>query len=127
MDYKSIRKQTQDAVDARPFTRVPGQPTFEQREKILKELVMSFAVSYLWAREHGLLTKVMGAPKYQIKTSRNYVPSARPPIAEQRILGGILTQTQIRVSMITNGMANIDYHVVEGFRWGFGKNFQNTF
>ena len=64
MDYESVRQQTTDAVLARPFTRVTGKPTFEQKEKFLEEaeeLAMNFAVTYPWSGAYGLLAKVMGA------------------------------------------------------------------
>ena len=50
MDYESVRQQTKNAVLARPFTRVAGKPTFEQKESFIEEaedLAMSFSVSYV--------------------------------------------------------------------------------
>ena len=37
MDYESVRQQTKAAVEARPFTRVTGKPTYEQKEKFIDE------------------------------------------------------------------------------------------
>ena len=91
MDYESVRQQTRDAVLARPFTRVPGKPTYEQKEKFIEEaeeLAMNFAVSYPWAGQHGLLAKVMGAHKYLAKTGKHYVPPACPPVYDPRITNG---------------------------------------
>ena len=71
MDYESVRQQTRDAVLARPFTRVTGKPTFEQKEKFIEEaedLAMNFAVSYPWSGQHGLLAEIMGAHKYLTET-----------------------------------------------------------
>ena len=48
MDYESVRLQSKNAVLARPFTRVTGKPTFEQKEAFIEEaedLAMSFLVS----------------------------------------------------------------------------------
>ena len=82
MDYKSARQQIKNAVQARPFTRVTGKPTYEQKEKFIdeaEELAMGFTVSYPWSGAHGLLAEVMGAHKYLAETGKNYVPLARPP------------------------------------------------
>ena len=130
MDYESVRQQTRDAVLARPFTRVAGKPTFEQKEKFIEEaedLAMNFAVSYPWSGQHGLLAEVMGARKYLAETGKHYVPPARPPVYDPQILGGGLTQAQIRVAQAMNDTAKVDYAVLEGFRQGFGENFRKVF
>ena len=82
MDYETIRTSTHAAVIATPFTRVAGQPTFEQKEKFLVEaetLAINFTVSYPWAGKHGLLAEVLGAAKYHAKTGEVYVAPVRPP------------------------------------------------
>ena len=46
---ETVRKETHDSVVGRPFTRIPGQPTWEQKEKFLEEtgeLAIEFTVSY---------------------------------------------------------------------------------
>ena len=59
---------------ARSFTRMSGQPTFNQKESFLKEakeLAMTFQVSFTsdhWADEHAL-----GAQKYNAKTGKSYI------------------------------------------------------
>ena len=62
MDYESVRQQTKAAVEARPFTRVTGKPTYEQKQKFIdeaEELAMGFTVSYTWSGARGLLAEVI--------------------------------------------------------------------
>ena len=130
MDYKSVRQQTRDAVLARPFTRVTGKPTYEQKEKFIdkaEELAMAFTVSYPWSRQHGLLAGVMGTHKYLAETGKNYVPPARPPMYDPRITGRNLNQAAILVVQATNDTAKVDYAVLEGSRERFGENFRKAF
>ena len=80
MDYESVRQQTKNAVQARPFTRVTGKPTYEQKEKFIdetEELAMALTVLYPWSGPHGLLAKVMGAHKYLARRAKTtYHPHA---------------------------------------------------
>ena len=130
MDYESVRQQTKNAVLARPFTRVAGKPTFEQKESFIEEaedLAMSFSVSYTWAGEHGLLAEIQGWHKYNAKTGKHYVAPVRPPVYDPRIIGGGLTQAEIRVAQATNDTAKVDYAVLQGFREGFGESYRKAF
>ena len=107
-----------------------GKPTYEQKEKVIEEaeeLAMTSTVSYPWAGQHGLLAKVMGAHKYLAETGKNYIPPARPPVYDPRIIGAGLSQAAIRVAQAMNDTAEVDYAVLEGFREGFGENFRKTF
>lgn len=130
MDYESIRLQSKNAVLARPFTRIAGKPTYEQKEAFLEEaedLAMTFTVSYPWTGEHGLLTKVMGAQKYLAKTTKVYVPPVCPPVYDPRIVGHNLTQVEVRIAQALNDTTKVNYAVVEGFREGFGENYRKAF
>ena len=130
MDYETIRTSTHAKVVATGFTKINGQPTFEQKENFLAEaeaLAINFVVSYIWAGEHGLLAEIFGAAKYLAKTGEVYVAPVRPPIADPRILGGGLSQAAIRVAAAVNDTAKIDFAVVEGFRSGFGVIFRQAF
>ena len=130
MDYESIRQQTHAAVVANPFTRVPGQPTFEQKEAFIsecEEVALQFTVSYPWAGEHGLLAEVAGATKYLATTGKAYVAPVRPLICDPRILGGTLNQATIRVATAVNDTAKVDFAVLEGYRSGFSENFRWAF
>ena len=125
-----MRSSTHARVLATPFTRVPGQPTFEQKEIFLAEatdLALEFTVSYPWAGEHGLLAKVLGAVKYLAKTGETYAEPRRPPVADPRILLGGLSQAQIRVAAAVNDTAKVDFAVVKGFWPGFGAKFRKAF
>ena len=124
MDYEIVRPQSKNAVQARPFTRVTGKPTYEQKEKFIneaEELAMGFTVSYPWSGAHGLLAEVMGAHKYLAETGKNYVPPARPPVFNPAITTTPhMTQTAVRVAVAMNDTAKVDYAVLEGSREGFG-------
>ena len=103
MDYKKNQASTHAAVLATPFTRVTGQPTFEQKENFQAEaedLALKFTVSYPWAGKHRLLANVLGAAKYLAKTGKVYVAPVRQPVADPRILGGELSQAAIRVATL---------------------------
>ena len=98
MDYESVRQQTKSAVQARPFTRVTGKPTYEQKEKTIdeaEELVTGFTVLYPWSGAHGLLSEVMGAHKYLAESCKHYVPPARPPVYNPAIMTTTMTQAVI--------------------------------
>ena len=121
MYYESVRQQTKAAVEARPFTRVTGKPTYEQKEKFIdeaEELAMGFTVSYTWSGAHGLFAEVMGARKYLAETGKHYVPPARPPVYDPTITTAGMTQAAIRVKQAMNDTAKVDCSVLEGFREG---------
>ena len=69
----------------------------------------------------------MGAHKYLAETGKNYVPPARPPVYDPRIVAGGMTQAAIRVAQAMNDAATVDYAVLEGFHEGFGENFRKAF
>ena len=130
MDYENVRQQTKSAVQARPFTRVTGKPTYEQKEKFIdeaEELAMGFTVSYTWSVARGLLAEVMGTRKYLDETGKHYVPPARPPVYNPEIATTTMTQAAIRVAQAMNDTAKVDYAVLEGFREGFSKNYRKAF
>ena len=111
MDYESVRQQTKNAVQARPFTRVTGKSTYEQKEKFIdetEELAMGFSVSYPWSGAYGILAEVMRAHKYLSKTGKNYVPPARPPVYNPAITTTTMNQTQVWVAVATNDTAKVD-------------------
>ena len=67
MDDKSVRQQIKDKVLMRPFKRVTGKPTFDQKLTFIEkaeDLTMSFSVFYPCAGEHGLLAGVARPPVY---------------------------------------------------------------
>ena len=51
-NYKAVTKATHDTIVGRPFTRIPGLPTWEQKETFLEEaeeMSMEMIVFYDWA------------------------------------------------------------------------------
>ena len=48
MNYESVRQQTKNAVMARPFTRVTGKPTYEQKEKFIDKTESGFYLGTAW-------------------------------------------------------------------------------
>ena len=68
VNYEALRQTTFDAVVGRPFTRIPGLPTWEQKENFLEEaqaIAMEMVVSYDWAGDHELLPEIIGHVKFQ--------------------------------------------------------------
>ena len=130
VDYETIRKETHDYVVSRPFTSVPGLPTWEQGQKFLKEckeLAMAMDVTYDWAGDHGLLAEIYGCQKYFQLTGKRCVPPARPPVVHPDILANNLNQNNARIAEAENAQARVNYAVLDGFRSGFGKNFRKAF
>ena len=67
-NHEALRKATFDSVVGRPFTRIPGLPTWEQKETLLEEAqesAMEMVVSYDWAGDHELLPEIIGHVKFQ--------------------------------------------------------------
>ena len=127
---ETVRKETQDSVVGRPFTRVPGQPTWEQKQKFLEEAeewAMEYMVNYDWAGDHGLLAEIMGRDKYYAKTGKWYTPPVRPPVVHPDVSAGILTDKQARIATLNHNQLKLDYAVLEGFRTGFGIIYRNAF
>ena len=127
-DHEAVRKQTHDAVVARPFTRIAGLPTWEEKENFLEEastLAMCFIVAYDWAGDHGLLAEIVGKVKYLALTTKNYVEPKRPPIVPAGYAN--LTEKNARTATIKNTQDKIDFAVLEGFRSGFGEIYRKAF
>ena len=82
-EYSSLKDQVRANVFAKPFTRIPGKPTWEDKEKLIQEaeiLALDLGVSYDWAGEYGLLAEVQGAAKYLVTTTEVYVAPVRPDV-----------------------------------------------
>ena len=100
VDDESIQKETHDYVVSRPFTRVPGLPTWEQVQMFLKECedtAMAMDVSYDWAGDHGILAKLYGYQKYFNLTRKQHVPPVRPLIVHPGIVANNLNQNNARI------------------------------
>ena len=80
---EAVRKDTHDTVVGRPFTRTPGLPTWEQKEKFLEEaeeVALEFTVNHAWAGDHGLLAEIMGPVKYLAKWGMCMFPCRVPQL-----------------------------------------------
>ena len=95
-DPEVARKNAYQAVIDRPFTRICGKPTWEQKEVLLQEsrdLSMIFdQVSYDWAGPYGLLAEVEGGTKFTALTTKQYTAPVRPP-PKTPILSQEMSQT----------------------------------
>ena len=79
MDYKTIRTLTHAAVIATPFTRVAGQPTFEQKEKFLAEAEANLYPERLeWAKRKAKLVLLGGmVERIELPCGSNGMQNAR--------------------------------------------------
>ena len=128
LTHEVVGRATRDTVLRRPFTGIPGLPTWEQKEKLLEEtgeLSMDVAVIYDLADDHGLLPKITEATKCLALTGKNYVAPPRPPVVAPEILNQTATDKQAKILTANNNQAKLA--VVQGFRPGFGHNFKNAF
>ena len=127
---EAVRKDTHDTVVGRPFTRTPGLPTWEQKDKFLEEaeeMALEFTVNHEWAGKFGLLAEIIGPVKYLAKTEKVYVPPPRPPVVHPDVLAGHLTDKAARIATLNNDQLKLDYAIIQGFRSGFSVNFRNAF
>ena len=130
INYEGIRKETYDAVVGRPFTRIPGLPTWEQKETFLEEaeeISMKMAVSYDWAEDHRLLPEIIGHVKFLSRTTKNYVAPNRPPVVPPAVLNQTATDKEAKIFMAENDQMKMNCAVTEGFWSGFNHNFRNAF
>ena len=80
-EYNTLKETIQSSVIARPFTRIPGKPSWEDKENLLEEaeeMSLEMEVSYNWSDGYGLLAEVQGAAKYLVTTGLAYVAPVRP-------------------------------------------------
>ena len=97
-DPEVARKNTYQAVIDRPFTRICGKPTWEQKEVLLQEsrdLSMIFdQVSYDWAGPYGLLAEIEGGTKFTALITKQYTASVCSPPQDPDIVSGNITDKQ---------------------------------
>ena len=70
-EYSTLEASTCAEVTAKPFTRIPGKPSWKQKEALITEannIAMTMHVSYPWAGENGLMAVIHGAEKYLADT-----------------------------------------------------------
>jgi len=129
-DPEIARKNACQAVIDRPFTRICGKPSWEEKEGLLREsrdVSMIFTqVSYDWAGEYGLLAEIEGGTKFTALTTKQYTAPVRPPAQDPGIVSGNITDKQARSKKELNDIAKVNYAIVEGFRQGFSHNWQKA-
>ena len=129
-DPEIARKNACQAVIDRPFTRICGKPSWEEKEGLLREsrdVSMIFTqVSYDWAGEYGLLAEIEGGTKFTALTTKQYTAPVRPPAQDPGIVAGNVTDKQARSRKELNDIAKVNYAIVEGFRQGFSQNWQKA-
>ena len=117
------RKNTYQAMIDRPFTRICGKPTWEQKEVLLQEsrdLSMIFdQVSYDWTGPYALLAEIEGGTKFTALTNKAYTVPACPPPQDPNIVSGNITDKQARSKKELNDIAKGNFAILEGFRQGF--------
>ena len=70
-----------NAVCKCPLTRILGQPTRTQRDKLVEEisnLALECNVTYEWAGDYGLLVEIMGNGAYLLLTGKQYMEPTEP-------------------------------------------------
>ena len=88
-EYNTLKETIRASVIARPFTRIPGKPSWEEKENLLEEaeeMALEMEVSYDWSDGYGLLAEVQGAAKYLVTTGLAYVEPVRPDVNYARII-----------------------------------------
>ena len=127
-EYAALETSTYEQVTAAPFTRIPGKPSWQQKETLVEEaedLTMLFRVSYPWANGHGLLAVIQGAKNYLATSGKNYVQPDRPENQHPDIFVTIPrapTQQQVKNLEAKNENWKRDYAVYSGFCRGCREN-----
>ena len=125
-EYNTLKETIQSSVIARPFTRIPGKPSWEEKENLLEEaeeMALEMEVSYDSSNRYGLLAGVQGAAKYLVTLGLAYVAPVRPDVNDARI-NALPPPSQARIGVIKgeNDEAKKNFAVLEGFRLRFGDN-----
>ena len=122
--YHDLQDSTFKDVTDVPFTIIPGRPDYEQKERLLQEVVdraISVQASYSWCGTYGLMATVMGAVKWQrLFPVLTYTDPTRPSMGPT--LGANPTAALIRTLTDENNRARMDFAKFEGFRRGVGHN-----
>ena len=80
-EYSSLETSVYEQVTAAPFTWIPGKPSWQQKETLVKEaedIAMAHHISYPWSDGNGLLAVIQGAEKYLVTSGQNYVQPEQP-------------------------------------------------
>ena len=71
-----LEKSIHETIRRKPFTGMRTTSTCAQKEVLVEEteqIGLEMSVSYTWAKDYGLLTKIHGAAKYLLNTGHNDV------------------------------------------------------
>ena len=127
-EYYTLEASTCAEVTAKPFTRIPGKPSWKQKELLIDEanaIAMSMHVEYGWAGNNGLMAVIYGAEKYRAITERDYIQPERPAHQHPDIFitnPRAPTQQQVKNLEAQNDQWKSDFAVYSGFCKGVKEN-----
>ena len=123
-EYNTLKETIREIFIARPFTRIPGNPSWEDKENLLEEaeeMALEMEVSYDWSDGYGLLSEVQVASKYLVTTGLAYVAPLRPYVNDARINAQPPpSKLRIRVIKGENDEAKKNFAILEGSVWDLG-------
>ena len=85
---KQLEETAYEAVRAKPFTKIRGQPSRKARKNLEAEaceVAMGADVSYPWEGNYILLAKVIGADKSKEETGQKYIQPTQPKTYERNV------------------------------------------
>ena len=129
VEYVALEKSIYETICSKPFTNIPTKPTWAQKELRVEEaeqIRLEMNVSYMWAKDYGLLSKIHGAAKYLLNTGHNYVAPTQPPDMDPDMLIPGKTQIQIKIMQSATIVAKRNYAGVLGFKRGVSENFRDA-
>ena len=125
----ALTKAAYEQVTATPFTIIPGVPSWSDVNILVGEMKtasLDFEVSYVWAKEYGLLAEIEGDVQYLATTGETYVPQVKPAHTDARLTTGPQpTAALVRVYQNENDVKKEDWATTVGFRRGIGENWRN--
>ena len=77
-----VEKAAFNAACKCPLTRILGQPTRTQQDKLVEEisdLALECNITYKWSGDYGLLAEIMGNGAYLLLTGKEYTEPKEPP------------------------------------------------
>ena len=64
VEYVALEKSIHKTICSKPFTSIPTKPIWAQKELLVEEaeqIGLDMSVSYPWAKDFEILTKISGA------------------------------------------------------------------
>ena len=124
----TLEASTSAEVTAQLFTRIPGKPSWKQKETLITEannIAMTMHVSYPWAGENGLMAVIQGAEEYLAATQLEYIQPVQPEHQHPEIFVTVPrapTQQQVKNFEAQNEKWKRDFAVYSGFCKGVREN-----